>query len=268
MKVRQSDLALWGRCPLAYRYTHIDGLPRKQSGALTFGSIVHDCVLWLEVNKDLEGAVERFKRLWLDPESMGAEYAIDYYVKGTNWRKYQEQGEKILRDWWPLIQWDSDVVLGREYEFDVPIGDGHVLHGTIDKLLIRYVPKINQRVLLVSDYKTNAKAPTYDWLADNLQFTAYSYATTQPEFWTGMPDGEALFERVSSFPRHGEWVALKGPKRMDAGERGPAQYNRLIHAVNALSDSVAMRIFVPNISGESCRYCEFREKCGLEPIDD
>lgn len=266
MQIRQSDLKTWARCPLAYRYQNIDKLPRQQSGALSFGTIVHECVLLMEVERDVEKAVKRFHAMWLEPESFDPELKIDYYTRGSNWKKYSSEGERILRDWWGIIQWDSDVNLGREYEFDVPIGDGHVLHGTIDKLALRFMPKLNSNVLLISDYKTNAKTPTYDWLADDLQFTAYSYATTQPEFWTNMPNGMEIFERVSELPRYGEWVALKGPKRLDAGVRDQVQYNRLNYAVNALADSVAMRIFVPNISGETCRYCDFRANCGLPEV--
>jgi hypothetical protein len=225
-------------------------------------------VLYLETTHDLQAAIARFHQFWDDPSLLGPEYVISYYVRGTNWKKFHEEGPKILRDWWALIQWDSDANIAREYTFDVPIGDGHVLHGTVDKLAIRFVPKINRRVVLCSDYKSNNKTPTYDYLAEDLQFTAYSYATTQPEFWTGIPNGAELFAELKDFPRHGEWVQLKGPKRMDAGERIERHYNRLTYAVNGIADSVAMRIFVPTISGESCRYCDFRKSCGLPEIED
>jgi len=266
--IRQSDLKLWAKCPLKYRYSHIDQIPREQSGSLTFGSIVHDCVLFLEKHGNIQAAVERFREFWIDPTALDPTYRIEYYVKGTSWKKYLEQGEKILRDWWGIIQWESDTVLGREFTFDVPIGDGHTLHGTIDVLKVRYRAAIGSNVLLVSDYKTNTKRPTYDWLADDLQFTAYSYATTRPEFWAGMPRGAELYEQFKDYPRYGEWVHLKGPLRLDAGPRDQVQYNRLVYACNALADSVAMRIFVPNISGEQCRYCEFRKQCGLPEIPE
>lgn len=259
---------------MIYKYQHIDGLEREQSGSLTFGSIIHDCVLVLETTGDLDAAIARFHAAWQDPSAFqdemtpGQKLTIDYYVNGTNWQKFAFEGERILREWHHVIRWESDVVLGREYTFDVPVGDGHVLHGTIDKLALRYVPKIRSQVVLVSDYKTNSKDPAYGWLADNIQFTAYAYATTQPEFWANIPDGDKIFERMADIPRHGEWVALKGPKRLDAGPRDQVQYNRLIQAVNALCESVAMRIFVPNISGETCRYCEFRKNCGLPPVEE
>lgn len=265
--LRQSDISTWGRCPLKYKYQYIDKLPRLQSGALTFGSVIHDVVMQMELTQDVEAAVTLFKKYWLEPTQLDPSYKIDFYLRGTNWKKYLEEGERILRDWWEIIKWESDVVLGREYSFDVPIGDGHVLHGTIDKLALRFHPK-HGRVVLISDYKTNAKVPTYEWLEDNLQFTSYAYASTQPEFWANLPDGDRLFQDLKDVPRSGEWVSLKGPKRLDAGLRDQVQYNRLISAANAIADSVAMRIFVPNISGENCRWCEFRESCGLRVIGD
>lgn len=268
IRVRQSDLKLWNQCPLKYRYTHIDKLPRQQSGSLTFGSIIHDCVLYLETTHDLAGAITRFQEHWLNPELLDASYTVDHYVRGTSWKKYAELGPKLLHDWWALIQWDADAIIAREHHFVVPIGDGHELEGTADKVAVRYLPKINRRVLLVSDYKTTKKAPTYDYLAEDLQFTAYSYASTQPEFWTGVPNGEQLYDELFDAPRYGEWVSLVATRRMDAGERTQQQYNRLIYAVNQIAAAVAMRIFVPTISGDACRWCEFRKNCGLPQLDD
>lgn len=264
--VRQSDLKTWSRCPLQYRYQNVDKLPRKQSGALTFGTIIHECVLRLEVTQSIDEAIELFKSTWENPTLLSDELVIDYYVKGTSWAKYAKEGERILRGWWEIIQWESDVVLGREFGFLVPIGDGHLLQGTIDKLALRYMPSQRSRVVLISDYKTTRKEPTYDWLADDLQFSAYCYATTRPEFWAPFDNGDFLFSDLRDLPRWGEWVQLLGPKRKDAGIRTQQHYGRLIVAVNELARSVEHDIYVPNISGDTCRYCEYRELCGLEEI--
>lgn len=274
IQIRQSDLKTWAKCPLIYRWEHIENLSRLQSGSLTFGSIMHDVVLWMETNPlpdgqpDIEGAIARFHHLWADPARLGDEYPIDYYVAGTNWRKFSEKGPQILRNWGAIIRWDSALVLAREHAFSVPIGDGHVLDGTVDKLEIRYHAKINEWVVLISDYKTNNKVPTYNYLQEDLQFSAYGYASLQPEFWTGIENGEALFEKYRNYRRFGEWVSLVQPKRMDAGERVERHYNRLIMAVNAMAMSVGFRIFVPNITGETCRYCDYRKQCGLPELMD
>lgn len=273
MIIRQSTIKTWSKCPLMI-YWDRKGIDRLQSGSLSFGSVIHDCVLYLETTGDLEATIERFKDLWLSPEKLDPEYRVDYYVRGTNWRKYLEKGEEILRKWWNLIQWETDQVLAREFPFNVPIGKGHTLHGTIDKLTVRWHAATEQWILLISDYKTNSKVPTYSYLEEDLQFSAYSYATLQPEFWVSLFPGEpakglALYEKYKDFPRHGEWVHLNDSKRMDAGVREQRHFNRLIMAVNAMADSIDMGIFVPNISGESCRYCDFRKQCGLpEMMED
>lgn len=267
MIIRQSTLKTFDKCALMYRWQHVDGVPRQQSASLTYGSLIHEAVLMLETTRDLVSTVAWFVSAWTDPESINPEYKLDYFVRGTNWKKYMEQGQTTLRNWWSLIQWDSDVVLGREYGFQVPIGDGHELQGTIDKVVLRYRPKINKTVILISDYKTNTKVPTYEWLEDDLQFTAYAYASHQPMFWDNMPNGAALFQQYKDAPRFGEWVSLSANKRMDAGERTQQQFNRLEYLCNQFAMSVAMRIFVPTLTGETCRWCDFRDNCGLQPIE-
>lgn len=268
--IRQSMMKNWQKCPLLIRWER-EGLQREQSGSLIYGSIIHDCVLWMEVNQDLDGAIDRFKQFWTYPEQLDPEYRVDYYVKGTSWTKFMEKGPDLLTKWWAIISWETDLVLGREYEFNVPIGNGHILHGTIDKLTVRWNAATEQWIILCSDYKTNNKVPTYGYLEEDLQFTAYSYATMQPEFWFGMFPGNAvkgleLWEKYKDFPRHGEWVQLSAGKRMDAGIREERHYNRFIMACNQMADSIDMGIYVPTLSGESCRYCEFRKQCGLPEI--
>lgn len=246
---------------MQYRFKANGTARREQSGALSFGTILHDAVMHMEIQQDLQVGLDRFTQHWIDPASLDPELEIDYYLKMTSWAKYRDDGLKIVNDWWGIIQWEQDVVIGREQPFTVPIGD-HVLQGTIDKLVIRRI-KGGEYVLLVSDYKTNSKRPTYDYLRHNIQFSAYSYATTRPEFWTGVENGEYLYEQTKDMRRMGEWVQLRGPLRLDAGERTTQDYTRLKYAVDAIADSVALGIYVPNISGESCTYCDFRKPCGL-----
>lgn len=270
MIIRQSMLKTWQSCPLKIHWER-KGLDRLQSGSVIFGSVIHDVMLWMEVNQDVDGAVERFKEFWARPELLDPTFRIDYYVRGTNWKKYLEKGERVIRDWWNIIQWETDLVLGREFMFNVPIGNGHTLHGTIDKLTIRWSPKDDSWVILISDYKTSAKTPTYGYLEEDLQFSAYAYATLRPEFWATMfPDdperGLALYEKHKDLPRRGEWVQLVESKRMDAGLREERHFNRLIMAVNAVADSIDLGIFPPNISGESCKFCDFRKQCGLPEL--
>lgn len=272
MRVRQSDLKTWAKCPLIYKFQNIDGLTREQSGSLTFGSIIHHCIQHLEETQDLAGSLLLFQELWIQPTLLDPTYQPQYYVRGTSWKKFMERGEQVLRDWWGIASWDSAVTIGREHTFEVPIGrNGHTLFGTADKVEIAFRADINAglggNVLKIVDYKTDKKTPTYDYLAEDLQFSAYAYASMQREFWTNI-GGDEAWQRHLSLPRYGEWVQLSGPKRMDAGIREQRHFNRIEMAIDALAESVGMRIFVPTISGETCRYCEFRKPCGLPELDD
>lgn len=261
---------------MQWKFGRVDGLVREQGASSVFGSILHDVVLYMEVNQDLEGAVARFKRFWLEPHLCppppgNPPYQIDYYVRGTNWKAFMEKGEKILRDWWSIISWDSDLTLAREHTFEVPIGtQGNTLNGTVDKLVIRYRADIDSHVVLISDYKSAAKLPTQDSLLENVQFHAYCYATTRPEFWQNLPGGRGmeLFDTYRNLPRYAEWVQLSAARRMEAGRREQRHYNRVAIAVDAMAESVAMRIFVPTITGTTCRWCEFRKPCGLPALDE
>lgn len=259
-------LKTWAACPERFRLEQA-GADREQSCALTFGTVIHACLEHLEQD-GIDAALEKFRLWWDEPTLLGDDLKIDYYLNQRSWKKYNSLGEKILREWHSIWEWNTDVVLAREYTFDVPIGDGHILHGTIDRLVVRY-GKLGPE-LVVSDFKTNANhnEPTYDDLHEDLQFTAYSYATSQPEFWTGFEDGEAMYERYKKYERRGEWIQLQGPKRKDAGTRTEQQYQRLIRAVNEMARSVEAQIYVPTISGASCKWCQFRAVCGLPPKEN
>lgn len=269
-------------CSLQYKFTHEDGVQREQSSALSFGTVIHDAVLVMEVQQSLTAGVARFDELW---DNLGRynqagqiaapgeiTLAYDYLMPRNSHQGYRDLGHKILRDWWQLIQWESDIVLGREYNFTVPIGS-HQLTGTVDKLALRPLKGAKGFGVLTSDYKTSAKQPTRDYLQHDIQFHAYCYATTQPEFWANLPPvklmdgstmtGPELFAKYLDAPRLAEWVHLRTPRRIDAGERTNVHYNRLEYAIDQIEASVATGIFVPDISGENCQYCEFRLRCGL-----
>lgn len=270
MLVRQSTIKLFMECALKYKFQHEDGVEREQSSALSFGSVLHEAVLVMEVQGSLIAGIARFDEMWDDLAKFG--YAYDYLMPRNSHQGYQDMGHKILRDWWQIIQWESDVVLAREYNFTVPIGS-HELTGTVDKLALRPLKGAKGFGVLVSDYKTSAKQPTRDYLRHDVQFHSYCYATTQPEFWVNLPPvtladgstitGPELFKKYIDAPRLGEWVHLRTPRRIDAGERTSVHYNRLKYAIDQIEASVATGIFVPDISGASCEYCEFRKRCGL-----
>lgn len=258
MIIRQSTIKQFMACSLRYKF-EADGAPREQSSALSFGTVIHECVELLEVTQRLDSAIARFEMMWSNLEMFDLGY--DYIIPRNTHTGYLDLGRKILREWWAIIQWESDIVLAREYSFTVPFGD-HYLSGTADKVALRPTRDGGYEVCII-DYKTSAKAPTRDYLRHDLQFTVYAYATTQKEFWANIPDGDTLFQQLENAPRTGEWVHLRTARRITAGERNQIDYNRLKYAVNQIEAAISCGIFVPDISGSNCEYCEFRQQCGL-----
>lgn len=259
MRISQSTIKQYMECPLRYKFKTM-GVPREQSSALSFGSVIHEAIEHMEVQYSLQSGLDLFLKMWDNLGDYDLEY--DYLIPRNSHQGYRDMGERILRDWWAIIQWESDVVIGREYAFEVPIGTNS-LSGIVDKIALRPIKGSGDFAVLVSDYKTSSKQPTRDYLQHDIQFHAYCYATTQPEFWAGLPNGDELYQRYLKAPRVGEWVHLRTARRIDAGERTQMHYNRLAYAVEQIEQSAALGIYVPNISGTSCEYCEFRKVCGL-----
>lgn len=114
------------------------------------------------------------------------------------------------------------------------------------------------------------KKPTF--LQHHIQFSAYAYATTQPEFWLGnathLTDGFGeirgadLYSRLLPAPRHGWWInVMGGPDWIDAGLRGERDYRRFARAVDNYALMRQQHIYPLNIEGEVCQYCPFRDDC-------
>jgi CRISPR/Cas system-associated exonuclease Cas4 (RecB family) len=246
-------------CALRYRF-QAEGAEREQSSAMSFGTAIHDAVMQMELAYDPQVGVDRFEAIWNDLPAFDLDYS--YILPRNSHSGYMDMGHKILRDWWALIQWESDVVLAREYEFEVDIGNGNTLAGIADKVALR-PQKDGSFSVLISDYKTGSKPPTREYLAHDVQFSAYCYATTKPEFWTNIQNGAHIFGEMQDAPREGEWVHLRQTKRIPAGFRYQYHYNRLMYAIEQIEESVAMGIFVPDLTGAKCEFCEYRKVCGL-----
>jgi CRISPR/Cas system-associated exonuclease Cas4 (RecB family) len=259
VRLRQSDIKKFTECPLKYRFANIDNLPREQSSALSWGTTMHEAVYVMEGAHSLQDGIDHFCRMWDDLASYDLVY--DYLLPRNTHERYRSEGIRILKELWLLYQWDTDVVLGREIPFEVPLGDNHTLTGTMDKLALRTL-KGGEQVILVSDYKTNAKLPTRSYLRHDVQFTAYAYATTQLEFWQqfGQP---SLHYDLLDLRRVGEWVHLRGPQKIDAGERVAQDYERLRMVADGMELTIAFGAYVPTLTGTSCEFCEFRVNCGL-----
>lgn len=284
--IHQSDLSAWNRCPAAFGYKR-QGWPEPQSSAAAFGSVVHHALLVFErARAEGDGhelatrkAVETFVWFW-NPMNIEAITApVQKWLPRQSYGELRERGIESITKFCELVKFDDAELLGTEFSFMVPIdgtwdddlGQPHILAGSIDRLVARKYRGYD--VLGVDDFKTGKE---YAYLRQNLQFTAYCYASTKLEFWVGAggedgfgPErGEQLFERFAGKARRGTWINMRKIKFQDAGWRGPIDYKRFALAVNQITASMREDIYPLTLSGDVCTFCSFRDRCGGVGVPD
>lgn len=266
MRVSFSMLNMWMQCPLQARFHYVDKLERLNNSAASFGNCIHHSLEMYNKTGDVDGALKEFARVWEEPELIGA--GFDYYIKGTSYGSYYARGVEILREYHEKQKWNARTILATEHPFLVPLGE-HELVGFVDLVEMRRAPNGKDTIRII-DYKTSKKAPWANELRFNQQFTAYLWAADQEEFWLGngpdfppMANGEFLWGALRDTPRIGIWYHLNNNKELSCGERTDEDYMRLYRAVCEIDRAIQNKVYVPDISGETCGFCPYTEPCGL-----
>lgn len=274
MIFRQSLIKTWMSCPLQAKFKVIDGLPDPQNAKATFGSIIHYVLLENFVRSDhmdVEKAVAQFEHLWSNPDTMGL--TPDYWPKYTNFSGLMEKGREIIRDFASGRKWETRKIVATEHHFLVDMGE-HQIEGTVDLLEIRKNSR-GIKQLRITDLKTSGSKPSLMKLRADIQFTAYYWASLQPEFWLGhgTPEYPAIIsegelEQYLKMPRVCNWYHLYSCQEIDAGPRDDNDFLRLYRACKEIEKALKHEVYVPNISGDSCTFCPYTEPCGLPILTD
>jgi len=266
MRFRQSFLKRFMSCPAQAKFAEIDQLPEPENFKQVFGTIVHYCLEQMNLGMPPDAALALFDDLWLNPDKLGCNPTV--MPRMTSYGGLSNKGAEILHNFAGKYRWEDRTFVASEHRFLVPFGR-HELTGTIDLLELRKNHK-GTELLRVCDYKTNTRKPTWAELAANIQFTVYSYATTQREFWVGngdefpgLPNGEEMFEALTNVARRSIWYHLWTGQELDAGTRSEAEFRRLYRLCDQIDKAIQLDVFVPDISGSTCIFCPFTEPCGL-----
>lgn len=259
MKMSPSAIRTWMKCPMQAKFRYIDGLPEVgKNAAAEFGSAVHYALEKLNEGSDIDSVKEVFLEQW---ELMVQDEEVVLPPKAT-FSKYRENGLKMIDQYVESRKWDSDQIIGQEVRFKVPFGR-HEISGIIDRL------SVNSEQIRVMDYKTGYR-PNANNLHLDIQFTSYMYAVSRPEFWTGVegsdkykgfPDGEKMYEKYASLEKVGIWLDLRNAKEYNVGPRGKADFVRLYRCLDQIENAIEKEVFVPNISGDTCKFCSFQKEC-------
>lgn len=287
--IHQSQLASVARCMAQVGYT-LAGLPTQTNSAAAYGSVVHHAILTVlepQLKADvpfetaLRAALDTFAYYWVPTniEAICEPVPADGWLPRQSYSELRERGLDTIRKYADLIRYDENELLATEFTFIVPIpgtfdldtGEPHWLAGAVDRLAVR--PYSRMHTVCIDDLKTGKEQAQ---LRYNIQFTAYAFASLQREFWVGARGedgfgeqrGQQLFERFEGAGRRGTWINLRTIKYQDAGWRGPVDYERFKLAVQQYFAMVAADAFPLSISGENCKYCDFRRVCGGTGLPD
>lgn len=278
--LHQSDISSWIRCPSAFKYDRA-GLPRRQSSALSYGSVIHHALEVFERMRHSDGvtlqeatqtAVQTFQHFWHPHFIEAICPPVDLWLPRQGYADLRAKGTAAIQEYAKEICTIEEKLLATEFGFQVPIagtwdddlGEPHILAGTVDRLALRKHKA--KTFVAIDDFKSGKE---YRYLRQNLQFTAYCYASTRPEFWTGWRGedgfgeemGTELYDKFRIAARRGTWINMRTVKFQNAGWRGPKDYERFAIAVEQLVASWKADIYPLALSGETCQFCEYRDIC-------
>jgi RecB family exonuclease len=228
-----SKLKIYRQCPLRYRFTYVDRLPRRPRKLFRAARRIHHALMtWFVYAKEgrpsLEEALRAYDRAWgpeveRDPDTL---------------RDYQE-GREIVN---AFHEFNKDLPCAPaylEHKFELPVG-AHVVSGVIDRV------ELTEQGFEVIDYKLDRELRTSREVADDLQLAIYDLALS--EVHGVAPDALSLY-----FVRHNAKVTAEGRGRADAA--------RLKAWIQECGDSISQdRDWSPR-PGEHCSGCDFRAYC-------
>ena len=271
MILSASRMKRWMACPLQQKLRDEYEVEERQHAKTSFGTVIHDALeFYNNSDGNLEEAQDRFVAHWHDPSLLNLP-PIDSWTfgRGLNYGSLEGRGLQILAEYDEKQRWEDRIIVGTEIKFLVPFGD-HFLRGFVDLIEIKADAK-GQPTVRVIDFKSSSRKPTLNELKFDPQFTTYCYASEQPEFWMGnpefdvpgIPNGEQLWEDYQKYPRRPIWYHLWGNQELDAGKRNEYDYQRLYRLACAIDEAVEKDVYVPNISADSCNFCDYAEHCNV-----
>ena len=297
--IRQSDLASFSYCGTRQGYEEAvraaGGKPERLSATI-YGTVMHFALEAMQrlVQQGREDArdvgIATFLRYW-DPAHTHeiSEGAPTIWANKQTYGGLRNQGQTALieaYDWMTKGKGGKDTVLATEYTFDVPVvidGVTHTLHGTIDRLGIRNYAGV--WYIAIDDWKSGIKP---DHLQHGMQWTVYSYATEDPDFWDAMrqvPGFDELERRLASrglklhrggdpdlqmMEKRGRWLSVKNGqfRESDAGIRTNQHYARMRLAIQQYLLARLHGVRPVTMDTKKCVYCPFAKTCGGAPIPE
>lgn len=249
--ISPSRLALWLKCPLAFKLRYRDGVRTRTGEAAFMGKMVHSALETYYRNRQLgltldtcDLAIQLGKRWAAEVSAEGVVFATRE-AEGTCWKKTIA----LVGTYLAALPADEPAPIAVEVSLEAPLVDprsgeslGIPLVGVLDLVLA------GERGPKIVDFKTASRGGVAE-ITHELQLTAYAYLL------------RARFDRNESGLEIRQLVKTKAPRVLcfEYGLRTEAHFGRFFAAVRAYLDDLEDEKFVfrPNLA---CMSCEFRDR--------
>ncbi len=250
-----SSLETYRSCPLKFKFSYLDRLPRKPSTVeAVLGTSVHSALedvynaRWRGRVLTLAETIAVYEKEWA--KSFAA--AEIRFVAGGKAEEFHRIGLDCLRAYWESnAPFDADKTVGveRHVGFEMPVSDAAgedtaIVHGYIDRLSIA-----QDGVFEIHDYKTSRSLPHVADKEADWQLAIYDSAIRR--VWPGVGDVRLVWH----FLRHGQKIVVT----RRAEQQAPL--DKEVH-------DLILRIWGDQATGKFaykesplCDWCDFKEVC-------
>ena len=242
-------------CSLQYKFSRIDKVPPEfVSDNLIFGSSIHQALA--EFNQErLTGTNMKLKDLQAEFEKCWHEKAYENrwikYSKDKSYPVILDQGKKMLEAYYNALPSRPYTIISIEEPFKFII-DG--LNLPMIGIMDLVEEDEDDGSIIITEYKTAAKAYAVDDVDRNFQLTVYYMAARR----NGYADREIVF-KIDTL------IKTKVPRfEQIFTARRPIDDEKAMKKIKAVWDGIQNNIFIPNTTSWKCSNCEYKTNCDNE----
>jgi putative RecB family exonuclease len=239
-------------CSLQYKFSRIDKVPPEFiSDNLVFGSSIHQALA--EFNQErLSGVKMKLEALKALFEKCWHEKAYEnHWIKYSSGKSYQvlsALGKGLLETYYQQLPAKESTIISIEEPFKFEI-DG--LEIPVIGVMDLVEEDEDDGSIVITEYKTAAKAYGLDDVARNFQLTVYQMAARR----NGYANREIVFKIdcliKTKVPRFEQFYT----------NRNESDETRAIRKIKNVWEGIQKNIFISNETSWKCSYCEFRSHC-------
>jgi putative RecB family exonuclease len=238
-------------CSLLYKLARIDRLPPEFTpDALEFGAVIHKVLAYLYQEKltgrkhSLKELHEMFEHIWKET----AEGRDDIlYKEEKDFETLLLEGKELLTAYYNKIPHDDFRIVAVEEAFTFSAQGLEIpIIGVFD-----LIEEDEAGTIIITDWKTSARAYSIDEVDKNFQLTIYQMALRS----NGYGDREILL-------RFDTLIKTKTPKfEQYYTTRSPTDEQRAIKKIIQVWEGIKKQVFIPNDTNWKCKGCQYKTHC-------